>query len=81
MNIQERIQVAVRSTKPGAALRALVDELTLEGRDKPSIINLLEEFVVEQRTRPDFREADEEPVMEVLDALGGWCHPKAELLQ
>ena len=29
---------------------------------------------------PDCRESDEDAVLDVMDALLGWCHPSAELL-
>jgi hypothetical protein len=35
---------------------------------------------VQLRSRPDGRESDEDAVLDVMDALLGWCHPSAELL-
>jgi len=32
------------------------------------------------RTWPDYRETDEDAVLDVMDALTGWCHPDAQLL-
>jgi hypothetical protein len=80
MPLDERIHCALRSAQPALALRTLVADLAREGCGKPEILELLENFVVQQRTRADYREKDEEAVMDVLDALNGWCHPVAELL-
>jgi hypothetical protein len=57
---------------------ALVMDLAGEGRGKADIINSLEGFVVQERG-PDVDEADEEIVLDVLDALHGSCHPAAKL--
>jgi hypothetical protein len=77
---EERIQSALHSPEPVPALRALVQDLAREGSTKAAIYGLLEKFVVQQRKRQDLREADEDAVLDVLDALSGWCHPTAELL-
>src|SRR5713101_2108525 len=79
VTFEERVHAALRSTQPAHALRALVDDLAREGRGKAEILELLEIFVVQQRTHPDFRDEDEEAMLDVLDALRGWCHPAAEL--
>ena len=80
MTLEERVRSALRSTQPAQALRALVNDLADDGHAKPQIIELLESFVVQQRSHPDFREGDEEALLDVLDALSGSCHPAAELL-
>jgi hypothetical protein len=80
MTLEQRIRGALRSAQPAPALRALVCDLAREGRAKPEILGLLDDFVVQQRTHADFREEDEEAVFDVLDALRGWCHPASELL-
>lgn len=80
MTFAERVDIALRSAQPGTALRALIADLGREGRGNAEIIELLENLVAERRTRADFREEHEEAILDVLDALRGWCHPAAKLL-
>jgi hypothetical protein len=40
---------------------------------------LLEGFLVRLRTRADYRDSDEDAVLDVMDSLTGWCHPDARL--
>jgi hypothetical protein len=78
MTLEERVQSALRTSEP--ALRALVRDLAREGHAKSEIIELLERVVLQQRTGGEVREEDEEALLDLLDALRGWCHPTAELL-
>jgi hypothetical protein len=80
MIAHERFETARRSSDPGRALRALVQELAREGLTKPQIYETLETFLGRLRTQADHRESDEELVLDFMDALTGWCHPSAELL-
>jgi hypothetical protein len=79
MTPTERLEGALRSPDPTRALRALVVEFAEEGRRKVEIYELLEQFLLDLRTREDYREADEDTVLDVMDALTGWCHPDARL--
>jgi len=76
---QERLRTALRSPEPARAMRSLVLELSREGRTKEEIYDLLEKFVLGLRTRADYQESDEDAVLDVMDALTGWCHPDAQL--
>lgn len=76
----ERFTDALHSLEPGRALRALVLELSAQGYTKANLLELLEILLKEIRTREDSREADEELVLDLMDALTGWCHPDAQLL-
>jgi hypothetical protein len=80
MNPEDRVANALRSPEPVPALRVVVQELAREGKTKTEIYGLLEKFLVRLRAQPDVAEGDEEAVLDVLDALSGWCHPSAELL-
>ena len=80
MTVEERVQGALRAAQPGNALRALVTDLAREGCAKAEIIESLENFLVRHRTGANYREKDEEALLDVLDALHGWCHPASELL-
>ncbi len=80
MTAEDRVINALHSPEPVPTLRALVHDLAGQGSTNAEIYGLLEKFLVQLRQRTDFREADEEAVLDVLDALSGWCHPSAELL-
>jgi hypothetical protein len=79
MSTEQRMLTALRSARPGESLRALVSDLARERRSKAGIVELLQTFLVQHRSSIDYHEADEEAVLDVLDALQGWCHPGAEL--
>jgi hypothetical protein len=61
-------------------LRRSVQDLAQEGRSKSEISQLLERFLNQARMGPDFPEVGEDALMDILDALTGWCRPSAELL-
>jgi hypothetical protein len=79
MTPEDRVAGALRSPEPATALRALVQALADEGSNKAQIYGLLERVLVQLQTQPDSAER-EEAVLDVMDALIGWCHPSAELL-
>jgi hypothetical protein len=80
MTVEERLEKALQSPEADKALSALVHQLAAAGQDKAAIIALLENFLVQHRTRPDYRESQEDILLGILDALTGWCHPSAWLL-
>ena len=80
MTPEQRLNEAVRCSEPVQALRSLALDLAREGRTKAQILALFEGFVQELRARPEYREGDEDAVLDVMDALTGWCHPDARLL-
>ena len=79
MTLDQRIEAALQSKSPAPALRTLVAELKREGHEKGEIIQALEHFLAARRARADIGEEDEDTLLDVLDALHGWCHPQAEL--
>jgi hypothetical protein len=79
MKPEERIATALHSSEPATALRSLVRDFSKEGRTKPQICGLLEQFVTSLRKKSDYQESDENLVLDVLDALTGYCHPDARL--
>jgi hypothetical protein len=78
MNYEERFENALRSNEPLATLNNLVLELSAEGHEKAAILKIFENYAL--CLRKNNRESDEELLMEVMDALVGWCHPDARLL-
>jgi hypothetical protein len=79
MNDEERYELALQTKEPERALRALVLDLAKEGRHKTEIYTALESVLVRLRARGD-QDEQEESVLNVLDALTGWCHPDGRLL-
>ena len=80
MTETERFETALHAHDPGAALRTAVLELAAEGIAKPDLYSRLENFLLERRLREEHSESDEDALLDVLDALSGWCHPTAQLL-
>ena len=80
MTPEQRLENALRSADATQGLRTVVRELAQEGRPKAAVYQLLEKLLMHLRGRPDAREANEEIVLAVMDALTGWCHPEAQLL-
>jgi hypothetical protein len=80
MSLEERFHKALRTPAPGEALRAVILDLSQEGQSREQIYDLLVQFLVRLRARADYRESDEEVLLDTLDALTGWCHPAARLL-
>jgi hypothetical protein len=80
MTAEERMEAALHCAEPVPALRGLVQDLAREGSSKTEIYGLLEKALAQVRARPVFRESDEDAVLDVMDALTGWCHTSAELL-
>jgi uncharacterized membrane protein len=79
MNDLERLKAAVKSPGSAQVLRDAVMELAAEGREKPEIYSLLEQLLMDVRATGKDSPA-EDAVMDVMDALVGWCHPDARLL-
>jgi hypothetical protein len=68
------VEQTLRSADPPSALYELVKSWRREGYSKEEIYDSLIQFIDELRRSPTDREADEDIVMEVMDALTGWCH-------
>jgi hypothetical protein len=79
MAIDDEVLAAVRSAKPGWALRSLAQGLLAQGYDKKRLCEDLERIVSRARVTGEFGESGEDAVFDLLDALTGWCHPSAQL--
>jgi hypothetical protein len=79
MTLEERCEVALQGNEPERALRALVLELAKEGRKKADIYTLLENVLARSRARRS-PEEQEDGLLNVMDALTGWCHLGSRLL-
>jgi hypothetical protein len=54
-------------------------ELAAEGSQQPELYALLEKLLLDSRAREDHLESGEDVILDVMDALAGWCHPEARL--
>ena len=70
---------ALRSPTPASELRRVVRERALAGRTAAEISHELESLLVRLRGEPTAGDADEELLLDLLDAIAGWCHPTAAL--
>ena len=80
MTQMERLQLAFHKPQPAKAIKSLVQELASEGESKDEIYRLLESFLMHLRQEDNSKEVDEDMVLDVMDALTGWCSPQARLL-
>ena len=80
MTLHVGFEKALQSAEPAQALRSLVDQLASEGYGKQEIYGFFEAFLLHLRHRENRKEAEEDMVLDVMDALTGWCHPSARLL-
>lgn len=79
MTSLDRLYDALRSPTPPQALRSAVTALAEEGQSPEGVYELLERFLLDLRARGTGSEADEELVLDLMDAATGWCHPSAQL--
>ena len=79
MKLQSQFEQVLSTPNPGSALRWLVLDLAKQGHTKAAICDALGALVLSLRERPG-NEVAEELVLDVLDALTGFCHPDARLL-
>ena len=76
----EQFSHALDSVDPGQALRGFVLQLAAEGHAKAEIVESLERLLLWLKDLDTRSETGEDAVLDVLDALSGWCHPGAQLL-
>ncbi len=80
MTPAERVASALGSPDSGRTLRSVVREMAREGFPKAELYALLEKCLLDLRLRADHPESEEDLLLDVMDALDGWCHPDARLL-
>lgn len=80
MTPMDRMRKSLQDSDPTLGLRTVVMTLYAEGCDEAELQGQLESLLVDNRRRTDFREADEDAILDVLDSLTGWCHEDAKLL-
>jgi hypothetical protein len=75
----ERLRTALVSADPAEALRATILALSEEGQTQTGVYGLLEELRLTLRTGGELTEEREELLLDLMDAVSGWCHPTARL--
>jgi hypothetical protein len=81
MNPLDRFNQAMESERGGEELGRTIFTLAQEGYTKEAINDAMDKLLDQVREKHGGAEsAEEDIVLEVMDALVGWCHPKARLL-
>lgn len=77
MPILDDLRAALKSGPPHA-LDSLVESLARQGISESELTGLLEQLLLECRSRnPD--DESEEGILGVMDRLTGWCHPSSRI--
>lgn len=76
-SIDTRIRDAWNTGEPMALHRA-AEQLAAEGHEESTIYDALEKLLLEVR-EAGADDATEEPIMDVLDRLTGWCHESGHI--
>jgi hypothetical protein len=81
MNPIDRFHRAMQSDRSGEELRRTILALAQEGHTKEEIYGAMNELLDQVREKHGGAEsAEEDIILEIMDALTGWCHPKARLM-
>jgi hypothetical protein len=77
MNSISQFENALHTDEPSVRLRQLALDLAAEGYSPPAVLDLFETF---RAVLQSFhREAEEDLVLETMDAIVGWCNESAKL--
>ena len=79
MDHSVRFEAALASACPGKALRDLAIELAAHAHGRAEVYAIFEEHLRGLRQHQPAREADEDLLLDTMDALTGWCHPDARI--
>jgi hypothetical protein len=74
---EDRLWKALRSTSPFASLAEIVKEWKAQGCTQKDAESRLTAFVDEVRAKG--LQDQEDPVLDVLDVVVGWCSPQTRL--
>ena len=77
MNLTSQFEAALQTDQPSARLRQFVLDLAAEGYSPPAVLELFEAFRAVLQSND--REAEEDLVLETMDAIVGWCSESAKL--
>ena len=75
--IDPAFELALRSAEPVAQLRQLATDELSKGRTHEEVLARFEQ--ARQVLRAADREDDEDVIMDVMDALAGWCSPHRKI--
>jgi hypothetical protein len=75
--IDPAFELALRSAEPAAQLRQLATDELGKGRTREDVLARFEK--ARQALRAADREDDEDIILDVMDALVGWCSPHRKI--
>jgi hypothetical protein len=76
----DRLHQPLQSDPRGEELRRIILVLAREGHTKDEIYGAMNELLDQIREKHGGESAEEDTILELMDALVGWCHPNARLL-
>jgi hypothetical protein len=79
MSFQQKLENALHSPEPPRALRDAIQQAYRDGSSRDFIYRELEQFLILRRQSKDHSGADEDLILDLMDAVTGWCHPSARL--
>lgn len=79
MTTLTQLESALHSQEPEQALRNVVSQLVSEGIEQQQVYQMLESLLLKLRGGANGQPADEDAVLNVMDSLVGWCHPRAQI--
>ena len=77
MNSISQFEAAFHTDQPSARLRQVALDLAAEGYSPPAVLDLFEAFRAVLQS--SHREAEENLLLETMDAIVGWCSESAKL--
>jgi hypothetical protein len=77
MDSINRFEAALHSDQQSARLRQLALDLAAEGYSPPTVLELFDAFRAVLQS--SHREAEEDLVLETMDAIVGWCSESAKI--
>ena len=80
MHHKERFVRALAAPDPAGALRSLAVQIASEGSSRQEVYKLFEEYLIQSRQDQGHTSEREDILLDVMDALVGWCHPAAEIV-
>jgi hypothetical protein len=77
----DRLHQPLQSDQSGEESRQTILALSQEGYSKEDIYGAMNELLDQVREKHGGGDsAEEDTILELMDALVGWCHPSARLL-
>ena len=79
MDSISQFEAALHTEQPSASLRQLALDLAAEAYSPPAVLELFDAFRAVLQS--SHREAEQDLVLETMDAIVGWCSPSTKLFR